>query len=153
MRISQIKTALAAAVQDAEINLPGARKLQAYRHSPNAPSIPAFTIGAVAIDPLGTFLNGQNRGLQTLDFTCSVLTSTAEDDAGQQALDELISLDGPYSVFQAILAARGEPGELALGGLAHDLFVSRIDGYRMLSYADEGAQYYGADITVRVIGE
>ncbi len=52
-----------------------------------------------------------------------------------------------------VLAARGEPGELALGGLAHDLYVSRIDGYRMLSYADDAAQYYGADITVRVIGE
>lgn len=153
MRISQIKTALAAAVADAEISLPGAGKLQAYRHSPSAPHIPAFTIGAVAIDPLGTFLNAQNRGLQTLDFTCAVLTSTAEDDAGQQALDELISLDGPYSVFQAITAARGEPGSLALGGLAHDLFVVRIDGYRMLSYADDAAQYYGADLTVRVIGE
>jgi hypothetical protein len=153
VRISQIKAALAAAVQAAAIKLPGAGKLQAYPHSPAAPHVPAFTIGAVAIDPLGTFLNGQNRGLQTLDFTCSVLTSTAEDDAGQQALDELISLDGPYSIYQAILAARGEPGELALDGLAHDLYVPRIDGYRMLSYADDAAQYYGADLTVRVIGE
>ncbi len=153
MRIKLVKAALRDAVKDADINIPKLGRLECYAHSPAAPNVPAFTCGQVAIDPLGTFLGQDRRGLQTVDFTCQVLTSTAEDDIGQQLLDELISLDGPYSINQALLAARGEPGELALGGVAHDLFVQRIDGYRMLSYGGDDQNYYGADITVRVIGD
>lgn len=153
MRISLVKTALREAVRAADINIPKLGRLECYNHSPSNPNVPAFTCGQVVIDPLGTFLGTNRRGMQTLDFTCSVLTSTGEDDAGQQWLDELISLDGPYSITQALLAARGEPGELALGGAADDLFVQRIDGYRMLSYGGEDQNYYGADITVRVIGD
>lgn len=152
MEISEVKAALAAAVRAADITIPGVGRLECYAHSPMAPNVPAFTIGAVAIDPLGTFGQG-GPGMETLDITCSVLTSTAEDDAGQQLLDKLISKDGPHSIRAALLAARGAPGEAALGGVADDVWVIRIDGYRMLSYADDAAQYYGADITVRVIGD
>lgn len=152
MDISVVKTALAAAVRVADINIPGVGRLECYNHSPATPNVPAFTCGAVAIDPLGTFGQG-GPGMETLDFTCSVLTSTAEDDAGQQLLDKLISKTGDYSIRAALLAARGAPGELALDGAADDCWVTRIDGYRMLSYGGEDANYYGADITVRVIGD
>jgi hypothetical protein len=152
VEISVVKAALAAAVRAADINIPGVGRLECYAHSPASPNVPAFTCGQVAIDPLGTFGPG-GPGMESLDITCSVLTSTADDDGGQQLLDKLISKDGPYSIRAALLAARGEPGEAALDGAADDVWVVRIDGYRMLQYADEGAQYYGADITVRVIGD
>jgi hypothetical protein len=152
VEISVIKAALAAAVKAADITIPRVGKLECYAHSPATPNVPAFTCGAVAIDPLGTFGPG-GPGMETLDFTCSVLTSTAEDDAGQQLLDKLISKTGPYSVRAALLAARGDPGEAALNGAADDAWVVRIDGYRMLSYGGEDQNYYGADITVRVIGD
>lgn len=152
MEISVVKAALAAAVEAAGINIPGVGRLQCYGHSPDAPNIPAFTVGQVAIDPLGTFGQG-GPGMETLDITCQVLTSTAEDDAGQRLLDQLISKDGPYSIRTALLAARGQPGEMALDGAADDCWVIRIDGYRRLSYGGEDANYYGADITVRVIGD
>lgn len=152
MEISEVKAALAAAVRAADINIPGVGRLECYSHSPHAPNVPAFTCGQVNVDPLGTFGPG-GPGMETLDITCSVLTSTAEDDAGQALLDQLISKDGDYSIRAALLAARGEPGELALGGAADDCWVIRIDGYRMLSYGGEDQNYYGADITVRVIGD
>ncbi|GAA2681725.1 hypothetical protein [Actinoplanes palleronii] len=152
MDISVIKKALAAAVRAADINIPGAGRIEAYHHSPASPNVPAFTCGQVVIDPMGTFGQG-GPGMETLDITCSVLTSTAEDDDGQQLLDKLISKDGSYSIRAALLAARGEPGELALGGAADDVWVTRIDGYRMLAYGGEDQNYYGADITVRVIGD
>lgn len=151
MDISVVKAALKTAVDAAGINIPGVGKLECYAHSPATPNVPAFTCGAVAIDPLGTFGQG-GPGMETLDFTCSVLTSTAEDDAGQQLLDKLISKDGPYSIRQALIDARGAPGADALDGAADDVWVTRIDGYRMLSYGGEDQNYYGADITVRVIG-
>ncbi|SNY29043.1 hypothetical protein [Paractinoplanes atraurantiacus] len=153
MEISVVKKALADAVRAAGIDIPRAGKLSCYSHSPAAPNVPAFTCGQVAVDPLGTFGQGNGPGLETLDITCAVLTSAADDDAGQRLLDKLISKDGPYSIRQALIAARGEPGQLALGGVAHDVWVQRIDGYRMLSYGGEDANYYGADVLVRVIGD
>lgn len=152
MEISEVKAALAAAVQAADINIPGAGRLECYAHSPMAPNVPAFTCGQVAIDPLGTF-GPSGPGMETLDITCSVLTSTADDDSGQRLLDKLISKDGPYSIRQALLVARGGPGQAALDGAADDVWVVRIDGYRMLEYGGPEATYYGADLTVRVIGD
>jgi hypothetical protein len=150
--ISVVKAALKTAVEAAGINIPGVGKLECYSHSPATPNVPAFTCGAVAIDPLGTFGQG-GPGMETLDITCSVLTATAEDDAGQQTLDKLISKTGPYSIRAALLAARGDPGELALDGVADDVWVVRIDGYRMLAYGGDDQNYYGADLTIRVIGD
>lgn len=147
MEISEVKAALAAAVQAADIP-----DLDCYAFSPAAPSIPAFTCGQVVVDPMGTF-GSSGPGMETLDITCSVLTSTADDADGQRLLDKLISKDGAYSVRAALLAARGAPGQSALDGAADDVWVVRIDGYRMLSYGGEDANFYGADITVRVIGD
>ncbi len=142
MNPADVKQALADAVA-----AHGIADLDCYGFSPNAPSVPAFTVGAVVIEPHQTF-----AGADTAEITCTVLASSADDLDGQNRLDRYLAADGPDSIRAALLAARGEPGEAALGGAADDLRILRVDGYRMLRYGDESATYYGADITVRVIG-
>lgn len=141
MNVSAVKEALATAVRTAVDGI------DCYGFSPTAPVVPAFTVGAVVIDPNQTF-GGSDVG----DFTCTVLASTADDRDGQKLLDGYLSRDGAQSIRAALLAARGEPGEFALDGAADDLMISRVDGYRMVTYGGDGGTYYGADITVRVIG-
>lgn len=153
MEISVVKAALRDAVDAAGIKIPGVGKLQAHPNSPDSPNIPAFTCGQVVIDPMGTFGQNKGAGMEMVDVTCSVLVGIGESDDSQQLLDKLISKSGPYSVRAALAAARGEPGQPALDGAADDCWVTRVDGYRRLSYGGEDQNYYGADITVRVIGD
>lgn len=142
MNVAAVKQALADAVAAKAIV-----GLNCYGYSPSAPAIPAFTVGAVTVDPNQTF-GGSDVG----EFTCTVLASAADDLDGQAALDRYLSRSGTESVREALLAARGEPGELALDGVADDLTIVRVDGYKLIQYAGDGATYYGADITVRVLG-
>jgi hypothetical protein len=141
MDVSLVKAELAAAV--AALNIPN---LDCYAFVPAKPSVPCFYTGEVLIEPNNTF-----RGSDVADVTCRVLTSTADDADGQLLLDRYLSRSGTYSIRAALLAARGAPGQLALNGRADDLSIVRIDGYRMLVDPENGS-YYGADLTVRVIG-
>lgn len=142
MQISQVRRELAEAVKSA--NIP---RLACYGYIPSAPTVPAFVVGAVQIEPNNTF-----GGCDTAEITCTVVTSLADDQDGQALLDDLLSRDGATSIRQALLAARGEPGEYALNGAADDLSIVRIDGYRQITWSDDASTYYGADITVRVLG-
>lgn len=142
MRISQVRRELAAAVKAASIN-----RLTCYGYTPSAPTVPAFVVGPVTIEPNNTF-----GGSDTAEITCTVVTSMADDKDGQVLLDDLLSRDGDKSIRAALLNARGAPGEYALNGAADDLSIVRIDGYRQIVWSDDSATYYGADITVRVIG-
>jgi hypothetical protein len=142
LNYSLVKRELAAAVKAA-----GIARLNCYGFSPAAPTIPAFTVGPVTIEPNVTF-----GGSDTAEFTCTVLVSQADDKDGQTLLDDLLSRDGEKSIRAALIAARGEPGDFALNGAADDLSIVRIDGYRLINWGGEEATYFGADITVRVIG-
>lgn len=142
MNVSLVKAELAAAVAAAEIP-----DLDFYSYVPAKPSTPCFYAGEVAIDPNNSFGSGHD----VAEVTCRVLVSTTDDADGQLLLDQYLSRTGTYSIRAALLEARGAPGELALNGQADDLSIVRIDGYRMLVGADNET-YYGADITVRVIG-
>lgn len=142
MNISQVKAELVAAVRAADIP-----QLDCYPFAPAKPSVPCFYTGEVVIDPNGSF----GAGCDIAEITCRVLTSAADDADGQALLDLYLSRTGDHSIRAALLAARSEPGEFALNGAADDLNIARIDGYRMLT--DSGNEsFYGADITVRVIG-
>lgn len=142
MQVALVKKALADAVRAA-----GIPHLECYGFSPSAPAVPAFTVGAVVLDPNVTF-----GGADTAEITCTVLASMADDHDGQELLDTYLSRDGAKSIRAALLAARGAPGELALGGAADDMNILRIDAYRMVAYSGDDSTYYGADITVRVVG-
>jgi hypothetical protein len=108
---------------------------------------PVFFVGEVDI----IFDKTMGRGTDELQFTCRVLAGRADDRSAQRILDALLSGAGEASLKQAIEAARGAPGELALGGLADDLRVERVQGYRW--YEHQGSSYVGAELAIKVIGD
>lgn len=146
MQISAIRDALADAAR--AVVLPdGVGKLTCHGYVPDAVTAPHFFVAEYEQD----FDRAMARGLDELTFTCRVLVSRADDRAAQRVLDGMLSGAGPASLKAAIEVARGAPGEYALGGLAHDLHVMRVQGYRWYEHA--GATYVGAELMVKVIGD
>lgn len=141
MDVGAIRAALADAVRDA---VPG---LNCFGYLPDSVPEPCFYTGEVEI----TYDQVFQRGMDELLITCRVLTSRADDRSGQAALDSYLAGSGDLSVKAAIEAARGAPGEAALGGLCDDLHVRSVQGYRMYQVGE--VYYYGAELVVRVIGE
>jgi hypothetical protein len=141
MDISAVRTAIANAVYTA---IPS---LTCFGYMPSAIPEPAFITGEVEI----TFDRAMGRGLDELAVTCYLLVSRADDQAGQQTLDKYLKGSGADSVKAALVAARGAPGQLALGGLAHDLHLTAVRGYGLHEIG--GVEYFGALLTVRVWGE
>ncbi len=141
MDISLIRTAIADAVH---AQIPS---LNCFGYIPDAPPEPCFYVGEVGID----FDSAFGRGLDEARITCHLLVSRADDRAGQAALDSYLRGSGPNSVKAALLTARGAPGQPALGGLAHDLTLTQVQGYGMYAVGD--VQFFGAELVVRVIGQ
>lgn len=119
--------------------------LTCYDHVPDSVSEPCFYPHDIAIE----FDKTYGRGLDEALITCMVLVSRADDAAGQQNLRTFLS-HGASSLKAALEAARGEPGELALGGAADDLHVQRVTGYAVYTVGETA--YYGAKLIVRIIG-
>ncbi|MFD5874014.1 hypothetical protein [Streptomyces sp. NPDC060322] len=147
MQPGLIREAIADAAR-AGVTLPeGIGKLNATGHTPDAVVTPHFFCGEYSVD----FDKAMNRSLDTIELTCRVLVSRADDRSAQVILDGMLAGHGPSSLKAAIEAARGGPGEAALGGLADDLHVTRIQGYRW--YEHQGTQYVGAELIIKIIGE
>lgn len=125
----------------------GVGQLTATGYLPDAVIAPHFFCGEYSVD----FDKAMRRSLDSVELTCRVLVGHADDKSAQRILDALLSGSGPASLKAAIEAARGAPGEYALGGLAHDLHVMRVQGYRWYEHA--GTQYVGAELVIKVIGE
>jgi hypothetical protein len=125
----------------------GTAKLTCTGYVPDAIVAPHFYVGEYTVN----FDRAMRRSLDELEFTCLVLVGRADDRAAQRILDALLAGSGTASLKVAIEAARGAPGEYALGGLAHDLHVMRIQGYRWYEHA--GTKYVGAELVIKVIGE
>ena len=125
----------------------GIAKLTCTGYTPDSIVAPHFFCGEVEI----IFDRAMGRRLDVLEITCRALVSRADDRAAQQTLDALLSGSGDASLKTAIEAARGAPGQPALGGLAHDLHVMRVQGYRWYEHA--GAEYVGAELIIKVIGD
>ncbi|MFJ6617587.1 hypothetical protein ACIQOW_08430 [Kitasatospora sp. NPDC091335] len=146
MQFAAVRAAIADAAR--AVTLPaGAAKLTSTGYTPDSVSAPHFFVGEYTVDYDRTF----GRGRDEAEFTCRILVGRQDDRAAQLILDATLSGAGPASLKQAIEAARGAPGEPALGGLAHDLRVERVQGYRWYEHA--GTQYVGAEIIIRVIGD
>ncbi|MGW2261448.1 hypothetical protein ACWCXE_27140 [Streptomyces sp. NPDC001780] len=146
MDMSAVREAVAGAAR--AVVLPdGIGKLTASGYVPDAVTVPHFFTADYTVD----FDRAMGRALDEVELTCQVLVGIADDRAAQRVLDALLSGSGPASLKAAIEAARGAPGEYALGGLAHDLHVTRVQGYRW--YEHQGTQYVGAQLAVKIIGE
>jgi hypothetical protein len=143
---SAVRNAIADAAR-AVVLTEGIGKLTATGYVPDAVIAPHFFCGEYAVD----FDKAMGRALDEVELTCRVLVGRADDRSAQDVLDGLLAGSGPASLKAAIEAARGAPGEFALGGLAHDLHVTRIQGYRWYEHA--GTQYVGAELIIKIIGE
>ncbi|MFI9005101.1 hypothetical protein [Streptomyces sp. NPDC053541] len=146
MRMSAIRAAIADAART--VVLPaGTAALTTTAYVPDAVTAPHFFCAEYEAQ----FDRAMRRALDEATLTCRVLVGRADDRAAQEILDALLEGSGPSSLKQAIEAARGAPGEYALGGLAHDLHVTRIQGYRW--YEHQGTQYVGAELMIRILGK
>lgn len=146
MQISLIRDAIADAAR--VVVLPaGIGKLTCFGYVPDSIVAPCFFVGEVDVN----FDKTMGRGTDELLFTCRVLAGRADDRSAQRILDALLSGAGEASLKQAIEAARGAPGELALGGLADDLHLQRVQGYRW--YEHQGSSFVGAELAIKVIGD
>lgn len=145
MQISPIRYAIADAARTVVL-AEGLGKLTATGYVPDAVAAPCFFVAEVEV----TYDKAMGRGLDELSFTCRVLVGRADDRTSQQTLDGLLSGSGPASLKAAIEVARGAPGQAALGGLADDLHLQRVQGYRW--YEHEGTTYVGAELVIKVIG-
>lgn len=146
MQISAVRDALADAAR--AVVLPeGVAALTCTGYVPDAITEPHFYVGEYT----QSFDRAMGRALDQMEVTCRVLVGRQDDRASQRVLDALLSGSGDASLKQAIEAARGAPGEYALGGLAHDLHVMRVQGYRWYEHAD--TTYIGAELIIKVIGD
>jgi hypothetical protein len=146
VQISAVRDAIADAAR--AVVLPtGIGKLVCTGYVPDAVVAPCFFVGEVEIN----FDKAMGRRLDELLFTCRVLAGRADDRSSQRIIDALLSGGGPASLKQAIEAARGAPGEHALGGLADDLHLQRVQGYRWFEH--QGSTYVGAELVIKVIGD
>lgn len=146
MQISPIRDAIADAAR--AVVLPtGIGKLTSTGYVPDAITEPHFFVAEVEVN----YDRAMGRRLDELLFTCRALVGRADDRASQRVLDALLSGGGASSLKATIEAARGAPGEYALGGLADDLHVQRVQGYRWYEHA--GSTYVGAELVIRVIGD
>lgn len=125
--------------------LRGIDGLDVYHYTPGSVVVPCVYVADVEIEP-----NFTMGGDDDMTFTLRVLTSAADDEAGQDLLDVFLSRTGDRSIRVALETARGAPGEYALDGAADDLNVTRVGAYRI--YTEGGSSYMGGEITVRVIG-
>ena len=145
MQIPDVREAIADAAR--AVVLPdGTRKLTCTGFTPDAVTEPHFFLGEYTVDYDKTFGRGQDE----IQFTGRILVSAASDRVSQRLLDSMLSGAGPASLKAAIEAARGAPGEEALGGLADDLHMVRVSRYGWFEHA--GQTYVGAEVSIRVIG-
>jgi hypothetical protein len=146
VQISAIREAIADAAR--EVVLPeGVGKLTCTGYVPDSVVAPHFFVAEYE----QVFDRAMSRGLDELTFTSRVLVGRADDRSAQRILDAMLSGSGPASLKEVIEVARGAPGQYALGGLAHDLHVMRVQGYRWYEHA--GTTYVGAEVMIKVIGE
>lgn len=141
MDIFAVRTAIADAAS-AAVSTPS---LTCTGYAPDAITEPHFFVGDYTIDYNQTY-----RGSETVEFTCGLMVGRPDDLSAQKLLDGYLSRSGPASIKAAIEAARGAPGQAALGGLADDLHVTRGQSYRFYEFA--GTQYLGAELIIKVIG-
>jgi hypothetical protein len=137
MGIKAIRYAMATAV---EVSVP-ADMLTCLGYAPDSIPEPCYYPHKVDIVPMPGM---EDRDLITV--TSRLLVSEADDEAGQNLLDEFLSRDGPNSVRAALAAAR----PLMVDGVPHDIQFVSITAYG--KYLIGTTYYFGAELVHTVIG-
>jgi len=117
--------------------------LNHFGYTPDTVSPPCFYPAEITFDR--TAAGGRTFGeLRGYDIACRVLTSRADDLAGQALLDQYLS-EGTTDNIVAALET-----DQTLGGIAKTVLVYRVDGYRL--YTVGADMFYGATFHVQVNG-
>lgn len=110
----------------------GVLSLTGYARIPGRPELPC----AYPAETDGNYKEAAG-GVAGVVVTLRILTSRAEDESAQQALDAFLSYGSPASVATAIETAMPEAS------------VTGFSGYRPYEIAENS--YYGAELTVVVL--
>lgn len=116
-------------------------ELNAFPYAPDAISPPAFFPVEVEINYDKTFV----RGYDGFQVTTRLLVSHSDDRAGQKQLKDYLAGSGTKSLKQALQA------DQSLGGACDALRVQTARGYGLYEHA--GKEYYGAELTIYVVGK
>jgi hypothetical protein len=137
VNVRSIKKGLAAAAGTVD-------GLTTYSYCPAAVEVPCFYAGEVEVAYHQTY--GGDAEVTVMGY---LLTSTAEDEAGQELLDRFLSVGNPDSVVDA-LEGTPQSGPQTLGGVCDDLVIMQATGYRQYQVGEKS--YYGARVPIRAIG-
>lgn len=140
--IVDIVNALADAVRT---GMPSDVAFQSYPAMPDSPLPPCFAIGAIEIDPFVSFGGDDLLGIDTYVF----VPHTGDPIAAQAGLARYCSRSDARSVRAIIEAQRRTSGTRALGGLAAELKIGKISGWREFLFGDN-RRIYGAQIPITV---
>lgn len=150
MDINAVFAGLANAVD--ELPLQGTTlRVKAMDYLAENPPIPCFEVAEFQIRYNRTFATeAKPFGMAEVTITANLLLSRGDDESGQKEARALAS-SGTNTVIQAIHAARGAPGQAALGGACDDVVVRSAQGPRLADYGS--AKYYVVEFSLFVIGD
>lgn len=140
----QVYTALAAAVNGAQL-MGETLQVTATAFAPDVPTVPHW----FPAEFVGRY-HRTHGGLMEMDITSRLMISRSSDETGHL---EALELAGAASdtMLEAIEAARGAPGQLALSGACDDLALRQVTGPRLYDYGTDG-HFYGLEFTIFVMG-
>ena len=117
--------------------------LNHFGYTPDTISPPCFFPADITFDRTAT--GGRAFGtLRGYDVICRVLTSRADDLAGQKLLDDYLSEGSNNNIVAAL------ESDQTLGGISKTVLVERVDGYRI--YTVGADLFYGATFHVSILG-
>lgn len=102
--------------------------------------VPCLVVMPTAADYLVTF----NRGGDMWDFNLHILVPSADDDVGQDLLDEYVAGTGPRSIVAIIHANK------SLGLAGTDAHISGMTGYSF-RFEAVGTPHIGATLRAQVL--
>lgn len=143
MDVDAVYQAICDAVTDAAVNANGQR-VTATAFAPDGLTVPHFFPAEFVGNYDQTF-----GGLAELTITARLMLSRADDSSGQEMAQKLAGT-GESTIRAALVAARGLPGQAALGGTAEDIHLQRVQGPRLYDIGQ--ASYYGLEFTIFVMG-
>jgi hypothetical protein len=134
--LKQIRAAFKT-VLEANISSP---KVQVYNRVPGAPILPCIIVQPATTDYLIT----HNRGGDVWEFDLHIVVPSADDEVGQDLLDEYVAGTGARSVV-AIIHANGSLGLSDVSSV-----VSRMTAYGF-RFDAIGDPHVGATLRARVL--